>query len=308
MEKRTHKQGSKKLIRAVLSSSLSLKKTKSTKTRQVRKPSSTIAIPIKKRRGSLNVPSSSMKKCTPHRGSKVSTIRTKSKRVLKKSSITTTTTKKVPRLVRKRSYHDLDLPPEDGRSNFVYILHTRDTSKQSKFYTGFTVNLKRRIRQHNREIKGGARYTSMYKNWDFFCFISGFNGPKHRKTALQCEWILKSCRFYPSRRGSSSSKKRPSISPLMERIYRIHKILHERERFTQQSVPIKSLRLVVHWRSRLCLKKALSLKWSSRVKHVLISPSSSTVSSGLRRKMEPPRPLITKPLKKILIIIDDDEE
>lgn len=38
---------------------------------------------------------------------------------------------------------------------FTYIVHCADGT----FYTGKTVNLVQRIRQHNGEISGGARYT-----------------------------------------------------------------------------------------------------------------------------------------------------
>ena len=37
----------------------------------------------------------------------------------------------------------------------VYILRCSDNT----FYTGITTNIKRRIRQHDGEIKGGATYT-----------------------------------------------------------------------------------------------------------------------------------------------------
>ena len=37
----------------------------------------------------------------------------------------------------------------------VYIVKCKDGS----LYTGITTNLKRRVRQHNGEIKGGAKYT-----------------------------------------------------------------------------------------------------------------------------------------------------
>ncbi len=39
---------------------------------------------------------------------------------------------------------------------FVYILECSDKT----FYIGKTVDIKKRLRQHNGEIKGGAKYTS----------------------------------------------------------------------------------------------------------------------------------------------------
>ena len=38
----------------------------------------------------------------------------------------------------------------------VYILQCRDGS----YYTGITKDMTRRLRQHNREINGGAKYTA----------------------------------------------------------------------------------------------------------------------------------------------------
>lgn len=60
-------------------------------------------------------------------------------------------------------------------------------------YVGITNNLKRRIRQHNCEIKGGAKYTSLINsklitNWNYACYIDGF---KTKNDALKFEWSLK---------------------------------------------------------------------------------------------------------------------
>ena len=60
-------------------------------------------------------------------------------------------------------------------------------------YVGITNNLNRRLRQHNKVIKGGAKYTSLIKsmlttNWDYACYVDGF---KNKKDALRFEWALK---------------------------------------------------------------------------------------------------------------------
>ena len=44
----------------------------------------------------------------------------------------------------------------------LYILSTRD---RRYTYSGVTTNLARRLRQHNKEIKGGAKYTAMRGPW-----------------------------------------------------------------------------------------------------------------------------------------------
>ena len=40
-------------------------------------------------------------------------------------------------------------------NHFVYLLHCSDNS----LYCGYTTDLVRRVRQHNGEIAGGAKYT-----------------------------------------------------------------------------------------------------------------------------------------------------
>jgi len=71
---------------------------------------------------------------------------------------------------------------------YVYLLECTDGST----YVGATVNLNRRLRQHNKEIKGGAYATGMKVNkgesWTRVCYVEGF--PEWR-TALQFEWRWK---------------------------------------------------------------------------------------------------------------------
>ena len=55
-------------------------------------------------------------------------------------------------------------------------------------YNGCTNNFKRRIRQHNGEIKGGAKCTSKRGPWEPYCIITGF---KDNIEALQTEWRIK---------------------------------------------------------------------------------------------------------------------
>ncbi len=65
----------------------------------------------------------------------------------------------------------------------VYIL------KSDKFsYVGMTNDFFRRFRQHNKEIKGGAKYTSKRTYWYPICIIDGF---ETMVEAMQCEWRVK---------------------------------------------------------------------------------------------------------------------
>jgi len=57
----------------------------------------------------------------------------------------------------------------------------------TRTYVGATVDPDRRLRQHNKEIVGGARATAG-DHWRRVCLISGF--PDER-AALQLEWMWK---------------------------------------------------------------------------------------------------------------------
>ena len=65
----------------------------------------------------------------------------------------------------------------------VYILRSDNLS-----YVGMTNDFFRRFRQHNQEIKGGAKYTKKRSSWYPICIIDGF---LTMKEAMQCEWRLK---------------------------------------------------------------------------------------------------------------------
>lgn len=71
-------------------------------------------------------------------------------------------------------------------TNYVYFLHGPIGKRKRRHYIGFTVNPRRRIRQHNGEIVGGAKRTTRYSSdWSMVCLISGFSS-KHM--ALSYEW------------------------------------------------------------------------------------------------------------------------
>ncbi len=69
-------------------------------------------------------------------------------------------------------------------SHNVYILREIGGNRT---YVGYTTNLERRIRQHNCEIKGGAKCTKGRK-WEYIGYLTGF---PNNIIALQCEWKIK---------------------------------------------------------------------------------------------------------------------
>ena len=67
----------------------------------------------------------------------------------------------------------------------VYLLEATDSSKRT--YVGATLDVDRRLRQHNGELSGGARATAGTQ-WKRICHITGF---PHERAALQFEWKWK---------------------------------------------------------------------------------------------------------------------
>jgi structure-specific endonuclease subunit SLX1 len=86
---------------------------------------------------------------------------------------------------------------------FVYLL---ESSCKRATYVGATVNLERRLRQHNKEITGGAHATGAKvargETWRRACHVTGF---PTWQAALQFEWRFKQL----TRREPSSTTQTP---------------------------------------------------------------------------------------------------
>jgi len=96
---------------------------------------------------------------------------------------------------------------------YVYLLECTDKST----YVGATVDLDHRLRQHNKELVGGAHATSIKvvegHAWERVCHITGF---PNWTAALQFEWAFK---FH--------SRKLPKrMYPLERRMRGLHSLMH----------------------------------------------------------------------------------
>lgn len=95
-------------------------------------------------------------------------------------------------------------PATESKSTkyYCYFLGQHD-NWNGQTYNGYTVNLRRRLRQHNGEIKGGAWATTA-KDKDAWSFIAVLTSDSWNSVsrAMACEW---NCR-YPTRK-----KPRPKI-------------------------------------------------------------------------------------------------
>ncbi len=96
---------------------------------------------------------------------------------------------------------------------FVYLLVSSDGAT----YVGATVDVDRRLRQHNQEISGGARATGMKVEkgeiWRRHCYVKGF---PDWQACLQFEWRWKQL----------SRKLSKTIPPLERRMIALDELLH----------------------------------------------------------------------------------
>src|SRR5689334_16206229 len=86
------------------------------------------------------------------------------------------------------------------KRQICYLLYSKRTNKT---YIGYTCDIKRRIRQHNGEIKGGAKHTRMGRPWKIVAYISGF---ENNTTALQFEWAWKHLKKIGKRKTVKNNK------------------------------------------------------------------------------------------------------
>ena len=74
-----------------------------------------------------------------------------------------------------------------------YIVYLLYNTCNNKTYLGITNNSERRIRQHNGELKGGAKYTRAFKGigcWKYYLKISNLD----KSSALSIERTAKNLR------------------------------------------------------------------------------------------------------------------
>ena len=106
---------------------------------------------------------------------------------------------------------------------FVYLLVSTDGCT----YVGATTDLNRRLRQHNKELTGGARATGRKVNsgqtWERVCYVSGF--PDWIST-LQFEWRWKQL----------SRKLSKGLNPVHRRMHALHQLIHLPQS-TKKSIP-----------------------------------------------------------------------
>ena len=107
-----------------------------------------------------------------------------------------------------------------------YIIYNNHST-----YAGVSPDPTRRLRQHNGEIKGGAKYTtSKGPGWKHFCIVSGF---KDKIQAMQFEWAVK---HVPPRNAGG----------IYNRIQKLHTVLNK-HKWTSKAPPATEVPLHIRW-------------------------------------------------------------
>jgi len=107
-----------------------------------------------------------------------------------------------------------------------YIIENRGYT-----YVGVSNNVKKRLRAHNCEIKGGAKYTTSKGNgWKHICVIHGF---PTKIESMQFEWALK---HVPPRNAGG----------MKNRIKKLQKLVHK-ENWTSKSPLSETMPLTIEW-------------------------------------------------------------
>jgi structure-specific endonuclease subunit SLX1 len=101
-------------------------------------------------------------------------------------------------------------------SYFVYFIQSTNGST----YIGATIDLDKRIRQHNKEIKGGANATSIKVQqgeiWSYICYVENF--PDWNE-ALKFEWRWKQI-------SRQIQKNKPTQKPIERRMEALNILLN----------------------------------------------------------------------------------
>ena len=105
----------------------------------------------------------------------------------------------------------------------VYVIHSGNRT-----YCGKTNNFARRLRQHNGEIVGGAKYTRTATNWAPLIVIRGF---QTNSEALKAEWKMRN--VYNRRLYANSSQVLPTSQS--KRIATLNYILNSCDKWTKSS-------------------------------------------------------------------------
>ena len=100
-----------------------------------------------------------------------------------------------------------------------------------KTYAGVSPDPKKRLRQHNKEIVGGAKYTTSHApGWEHVCLVHGF---QNKIQAMQFEWAVK--HEAPRNQGG-----------VFQRLRKLHSVCCK-EKWTSKSPLSCTVPLTIEW-------------------------------------------------------------
>lgn len=132
------------------------------------------------------------------------------------------------------------------RDFYNYILVT-ESGRCS--YVGYTVDFKKRFRQHKKEIVGGAKYTrNMTTCGEIWTPLLVVKGCPSSTLALQLEYAQKA-KMAKSRNGQLSTevKKKIAESNLHHRLKMLLQALHMNKWSTRATHQVNDISLIFYW-------------------------------------------------------------
>ena len=110
---------------------------------------------------------------------------------------------------------------------YFYIIKNKQFT-----YAGVSPDPEKRLKKHNGELSGGAKYTaSKGSGWEHVCIISGF---RTKIESMQFEWAVKHA---PPR----------NVGGLESRLKKL-KMVMEKERWTSKSPLSSEVPLTIEWK------------------------------------------------------------
>ncbi|XP_020590809.1 structure-specific endonuclease subunit SLX1 homolog isoform X2 [Phalaenopsis equestris] len=97
-----------------------------------------------------------------------------------------------------------------AKSSSIWSVYLLASTRLPRTYVGVTTNFYRRLKQHNGELKGGAKASSAGRPWSLACIIQGF---KDRSEACKFETKWKSLSRKTARK---KNKDCPSTNLLLQ--------------------------------------------------------------------------------------------
>ncbi|XP_051144307.1 structure-specific endonuclease subunit slx1 [Andrographis paniculata] len=104
----------------------------------------------------------------------------------------------------------------------VYLILS--TNHPVRTYVGVTNNFSRRLKQHNGEVKGGAKSSRAGRPWICACLIEGFDDKSHAYS-FEAKWKISSRKLSQKRSGTNQEQtENPPLLLLRRRYASLNKV------------------------------------------------------------------------------------